>query len=129
MENQWSLFDIIKTLPGIAFGVFIIILSSISIPKTIEPPIIDLFDINYILHIIEFAIFGLLIFFGFSQKVKSKYIIIFLCFFALSDEIHQLFVPNRYFDIIDLFFDILGGLLGYLFYSFLLILKQRYKKN
>lgn len=129
MENQWSLFDIIKTLPGIAFGVFIIILSSISIPKSIEPPIIDLFDINYILHIIEFAIFGLLIFFGFSQKVKNKYIIIFLCFFALSDEIHQLFVPNRYFDIIDLFFDILGGLLGYLFYSFLLILKQRYKKN
>jgi len=129
MENQWSLFDIIKTLPGIAFGVFIITLSSISIPKSIEPPIIDLFDINYILHIIEFAIFGLLIFFGFSQKVKNKYIIIFLCFFALSDEIHQLFVPNRYFDIIDLFFDILGGLLGYLFYSFLLILKQRYKKN
>lgn len=129
MENQWSLLDIIKTLPGIAFGVFIIILSSISIPESIEPPKIELFDINYILHIIEFAVFGFLIFFGFSQKVKNKYIIIFLCFFALSDEIHQYLVPNRYFDIIDFFFDVLGGLLGYLFYSFLLILKDRYENN
>ena len=129
MENQWSLFDIIKTLPGIAFGVFIIILSSISIPKSIEPPIIELFDINYVLHIFEFAVFGFLIFFGFSQKVKNKYIIIFLCFFALSDEIHQYLVPNRYFDIMDFFFDLLGGLLGYLFYSILLILKDRYENN
>jgi len=129
MENQWSLLDIIKTLPGIAFGVFIIILSSISIPESIEPPKIELFDINYILHIIEFAVFGFLIFFGFSQKVKNKYIIIFLCFFALSDEIHQYLVLNRYFDIIDFFFDVLGGLLGYLFYSFLLILKDRYENN
>jgi len=45
--------------------------------------------------------------------------------FALSDEIHQRFVPGRAFQVIDLFIDLLGILFGVLLYTRLKIEPQR----
>lgn len=39
--------------------------------------------------------------------------------YALSDEIHQLFVPGRQFQLQDLGFDLLGGAIGLAIYAFI----------
>jgi len=37
--------------------------------------------------------------------------------YALSDEIHQLFVPGRTFQLMDLVLDLLGGVIGLIIYE------------
>jgi len=64
-------------------------------------------NVSYIYH---FSIFFLLGFF-FLISIKRKNILIgilILFIYAISDEIHQLFVPGRSFSIIDIFTDFLG---------------------
>ncbi len=51
-----------------------------------------------------------------SQKINLL-TIIFTMVFALSDETHQLFVPSRTFQLIDLFIDLLGSLFGVFLYT------------
>ena len=43
----------------------------------------------------------------------------FIALYGLSDEIHQLFVVGRNFDVLDLFVDTIGGLSGCLIMSYL----------
>lgn len=43
--------------------------------------------------------------------------IVFCLLFGISDEFHQVFVPNRQADIFDLFADILGGIHGQWWYA------------
>ena len=45
------------------------------------------------------------------------YTIIFCIIYSLSDEIHQIFVPGRAFQIIDLTNDALGAIIGIIFYK------------
>ena len=83
-------------------------------------------------HIIEFALLGFTALRAliWKRKFTIKLIIITLLaceLYALSDEIHQIFVPGRAFDIPDLFIDgagILIGLLIYWFYTRSLRLKK-----
>lgn len=42
--------------------------------------------------------------------------VLFSLFYAVLDEVHQLFVPNRAADVFDLFIDSIGILFSYLFY-------------
>ena len=53
------------------------------------------------------------------------------CLYAISDEIHQYFVPGRSCQISDMILDSCGVLLGsLLFYTlFAVIIKRRYEKN
>ena len=37
--------------------------------------------------------------------------------YALSDEIHQLYVPGRTFQLMDLALDLLGGVIGLIIYE------------
>lgn len=37
--------------------------------------------------------------------------------YSLSDEIHQLFVPGRSFQLMDLGLDLLGGIIGLIIYE------------
>jgi VanZ family protein len=39
--------------------------------------------------------------------------------YALSDEIHQLFVPGRTFQLMDLALDLLGGVIGLMVFAIL----------
>jgi VanZ family protein len=41
---------------------------------------------------------------------------LFALLYALSDEVHQLFVPGREFSPLDIFFDMMGASLGKVFY-------------
>lgn len=42
--------------------------------------------------------------------------ILIVVLYALFDELHQLFIPGRYCELIDLLADVIGGLLGVLFF-------------
>ena len=65
-------------------------------------------------HLTEYFILGVLMFLTLnSYNIKIIYIVILLCFlYAVSDEIHQLFVIGRYGNIIDVLIDTLGSTLG-----------------
>jgi len=102
-------------LPVIAYACLIFYISSIpsySLPKT--PFIYD-----KCLHLLEFLLFGVLFAraFKYTTKIENKKLIFCLCFFsvclyALSDEVHQLFVLGRQADVMDFIFDGIGGLIG-----------------
>lgn len=70
------------------------------------------------LHFFEYLPFGLLCVLALSKscsrgRSQTLLISIFVVFlYALSDEIHQLFVPGRQFDMMDVFFDVSGALAG-----------------
>jgi VanZ family protein len=90
--------------------------------------------IGQLMHFIEYLVLAFLISralyktSGASTKIPALVILISMLF-ALSDEIHQLFVPGRAFQVIDLFIDFLGSLFGVYIYSRLKIKPQREKKG
>ena len=49
--------------------------------------------------------------------------------YALSDEIHQLFVPGRSFQLLDLALDIGGGLIGLMVFASIRIIMFQHKGN
>ena len=56
----------------------------------------------------------------FNSRLKIIVITLgFVALYGLSDEIHQLFVVGRNFEVLDLFADILGGSSGSLIMSYL----------
>ena len=68
-------------------------------------------------HMIEYFILAILIYlFLIEFYPKDKYlfllVILLAIFYALTDEIHQLFVPGRYGSIIDVLIDSMGALFG-----------------
>ena len=71
----------------------------------------------------HYVAFGLLSFllslaFSFQRKVRFLYTwplmwtIILVALYGMLDELHQLYVPGRYCDILDWTADVLGGLAG-----------------
>lgn len=64
-------------------------------------------------------------------KVNAAiYTIIFMAFYALFDELHQLFIPGRDCEILDWCADFIGSLLGVLFITLLLFIgKYHPQKN
>lgn len=128
-------------VPIILYSIFIIYLSSLSA----IPYVISHFEIkDKILHYIGFMGYGLLLFLpifalnqNFSQQIdkisflnhlKKSYLYTFIIsfIFAVSDEIHQSFVPGRDADFYDLLSDTLGILTSLLIYH--LIFKFLIKK-
>ncbi len=76
------------------------------------------------MHFAEFALFGFLASRAFrssrNKKLTDNFLslaIIVSVLYGLSDEIHQIFVPNRLFSIADLTADIIGGTLGAFIYG------------
>lgn len=131
MNDKWKRIDYIKISPAIIIGIIIIYFSSL--PRPLPPLLAGGFpialDINTILHMCEFAGFTFLIAFGFLDKVKGMYLISFAILFAFMDEIHQYFVPNRYFDVYDIFIDVIGVVLGFSSYLFLIYVIGRIKRK
>ncbi|QQS44110.1 VanZ family protein [Candidatus Roizmanbacteria bacterium] len=82
----------------------------------------EVYTINFIvfksLHVIEYAALFFLVFRGFYRTLSHKnmkkvflYAIVTTFLYALSDELHQTFVPTRNGSIRDLFIDSIGILL------------------
>lgn len=68
-------------------------------------------------HFIEYVVLGFLaanVVRAFNLKQKFIYWlpILFCCLFAVGDEIHQIFVPGRSCQLVDVVIDTLGGVVG-----------------
>ncbi len=74
-------------------------------------------------HLPEYAILGMLTVGAFNKRKKLNPIILKNSYLlgglstgliGIGDEIYQYFLPNRYFNVYDIFLNILGGILGLL---------------
>lgn len=95
-------------MPVLLYAGFIFYISSIPTPEVgIQ---IDL----TLIHIPEFFILSYLIFRALSREKISLWYIFILAilistFYGITDEIHQFFVPGRYFSIFDMIFNFIGS--------------------
>lgn len=69
-------------------------------------------------HLIEYAVLFVLINFALNSNLIS---IIIAYIYGVSDEIHQSFTPGRSPKLTDTLIDLLGILLGFLIYKFVLV--------
>lgn len=74
--------------------------------------------IRKLAHFTEYFILGILIYNLIHSYNKKIYIGIIICvIYAISDEIHQLFVPGRSCQLLDILIDSMGSIVGiYLLY-------------
>ena len=88
--------------------------------------------LGQLMHFLEYTVLAFLLARA-LYKTASTHINIYTVFiaslFAFSDEIHQLYVPGRAFQVIDLFIDFLGILLGLFLYTKLKLEPQRRKER
>lgn len=98
-------------LPLILYAGLIFTLSSFPLP----PPKVEIPFIDKFIHLVEYGILGFLFYRALKvSKLSSRVFlltVIFSILYALSDELHQLFVPGRKFDLWDLAADSLGVIL------------------
>ena len=106
-----------KRSEGILTGLFIFLMiigSSFegnSIPKSY------IFTLDKLLHLIEYFIFGTLLFFVFYSSSKNPDVISLILgtFYSLIDELYQSTVIGRYASALDVLADIIGLILSILF--------------
>ena len=71
------------------------------------------FIIRKMAHFTEYFILGILMKNVMDNYGKRTCFVFVICFiYAISDEMHQVFVPGRCFKILDIFIDSLGSLMG-----------------
>ena len=95
-------------IPVIVYAGLIFTISSFPLPPPkVEIPLVDKF-----IHLVEYGILGFLFYRALRVSKLARRVfllaIIFSILYALSDEIHQFFVPGRKFDLWDLAADSLG---------------------
>ena len=116
IKPKWDYTDYLKIIPAVIIGIIIFYFSSLSNPYPTPPSEKASKFLNPLMHVGEFGLLTFLIFFGFFSKVKSIYLLTISFFYAFLDEIHQYFVPYRYFDVLDLMIDTVGVVLGFISY-------------
>jgi len=116
IKPKWDYTDYLKIIPAVIIGIIIFYFSSLSNPYPTPPSEQASKFLNPLMHVGEFGLLTFLIFFGFFSKVKSIYLLTISFFYAFLDEIHQYFVPYRYFDVLDLIIDSVGVVLGFISY-------------
>lgn len=99
--------------PPLAWAVVIFLFSSRAVPVTSEFYWND-FILKKTAHIIEYAILVILLYRAFTGGGKTKkqamvFSFLLTLVYAISDEIHQSFVPGRESRIRDVIFDTIGG--------------------
>lgn len=110
-------------LPAILWGLVIITLTSM--PKLVPPPL-GFKAQDKLYHLLVYAVFGFLWMRACVQNRREfRGRFTWRCascitLFAVLDELHQLFIPGRYADVIDAAADISGALLGIFAYNILL---------
>ena len=106
--------------PVISWAILIFVLSSMpAFPKKLEPLLV----IDEIPHMIEYAIFAVLLARAFNNSSRVEFkknfrILTVICVivYGISDEWHQSFVPNRVACFSDIFYDTVGGIIGQFLY-------------
>ena len=98
---------IVRWFPVMLWMSIIFWFSSQSAITVVESKPADIL-IHKLAHVGEYMILYTLLFWAFNGKNARSLIILIM--FAISDEIHQYFVPTRECRITDVLIDILGGL-------------------
>ena len=108
-------------LPVYLYAALIFFLSSL--PELPEAPVQFPF-LDNIAHFLEYVFLGYLLKRGFSNSGRAKLAshssllaVITAFLYGMSDEIHQIFVPLRHPEVLDLVFDGAGAFLGQIFYK------------
>ena len=102
-------------IPTIGYMALIFTLSSFSLNMNVLKTGFD-----KVVHMFEYACLAWLFYYSLIRTTRYTYFRIgllataFTVLYGISDEIHQLFVPGRTFDIMDMVFDALGALTVYL---------------
>lgn len=105
-------------LPVLVYMVIIFLFSSRE-----KVALTDSYEISFLIfktiHVLEYALFYLLSYRAFRNTVSAKshapFLAFFLLFiFAITDEIHQSFVPTREGRVRDVIIDALGGGTGWI---------------
>ncbi|MBC8205080.1 VanZ family protein [bacterium] len=107
-------------LPPLTFAAVIFTLSCF---HQLPVPSIDEFSLDKLFHTAAYTIFGYLIARALNQgkNISGKFLaactILLGAGYGVSDEIHQLFVPGRFFSYWDMTADFTGAVLGLLLYN------------
>ncbi len=119
MKNKSKIFNILLAWSLVfVYAIAIFYFSSLEHPLPKEATSYD-----KILHSIEYAIFGILIFRAlvrtksFSVNLMVLTAIVVATLYGVTDEFHQSFVPTRSMSAEDLLFDFLGALAGVSLYK------------
>ena len=102
-------------LPAIVWMIIIFVLSSRQSVEVSSEFIINFFVFKSF-HVIEYAILYFLVFRGFYRNLHpraSRNAFIISLLYAITDEIHQTFVPTREGKLRDVFIDLIGITLAY----------------
>jgi VanZ family protein len=115
-------------LPAILWALVILILTSL--PKLTPPPL-GFKAQDKLYHFLVYAVFGFLWLRAcvqnqpdFPRGVMWR-CVLYSSFFAILDELHQLFIPGRQADVLDATANISGILFGVFMYNILLNMKIR----
>ena len=74
--------------------------------------------IRKLAHFTEYLVLGLLMYNLVKDKRNNIILALFICvIYAISDEIHQIYVPGRSGQITDIFIDSVGSICGILIYK------------
>ena len=106
---------------GISFKISMLLTrNNEEISRTIEP------YVRKIAHFSEYAVGGILIFLllltfeKISPMIRNILSIIITIIYAITDEVHQVFIPGREGKIIDVYIDTLGIITGILFINLII---------
>ncbi|MBN1802480.1 MAG: VanZ family protein [Candidatus Lokiarchaeota archaeon] len=118
--SKWKVKDKIFLVLSIVVGFLIFFFSSLPnpLPATMVEPCLVI-SLSNTLHFLEFAALSFCLVLGLEKKIKGEIILIIAVAWAIIDEVHQIFVPNRYFDVLDLIIDAIGILTGFSVYFIL----------
>ena len=76
-------------------------------------------------HCVEYLILGILVYNMFKSYDKKEFFAIIVCMlYAISDEVHQSFVPGRSCQISDILIDGIGSFIGILCYKIFIKFKN-----
>jgi VanZ family protein len=101
--------------PPVAMAALIFLLSSVpghSYPHRLQP-------VSQAAHAAEFALLAFLLARALGRTLPASRLLVpvaislaFCVIYGIADEVHQLFVPERVFDVVDMLFDAVGAVLG-----------------
>jgi len=121
-----------KTLSRFVLGAYMVLIFYVSSLPNLTLASIGMTVNNFLAHMVEYAILGVLMGRVVAQFTSNVYAVFFSSFalslgYGISDEAHQFFVPTRFCTVTDVCVDAIGSLVGVLLY--LAITEKRSHKS
>jgi VanZ family protein len=112
----------LKIIIVISYAVFIWFFSEYKFPDPSGGTSGSSFSIFPFLHMGEFGLLIMLLMFAFYKKINTIILLSISVLYGFIDEIHQYFIPYRWFDANDILCDTIGSFLGLIGFFILLLI-------